>query len=232
MCREKDVLEYVTLENLREEKRIEIAQRKSKTPTLILTKEQQDHVKEIIKKAELFQRVQLLYLVFSPWIRLMEQVRLNYIKAYKYSCYQILKYFWKYLLRYTVIQRTDRIRSEFRKSSQAASHYRYKLCQAMWKRWSLCTKVLRAKAKAVAGQAGRFSLKRIAFAGWQLTLERCCRQSARQMRFVGPRGDRIVKRYCWKQWCVYLRDNEIEREVRNRAAASWNKVQEWMQQDR
>jgi hypothetical protein len=106
----------------------------------------------------------------------MEQVRLNNIKAYEYSCYQTLKCSWKDLIRYTVIQRTDRIRSEFRKSSQATSHYRHKLYKVMWKRWSLHTKILRAKAKAVAGQAGKFSLKRITFAGWRLVLERCHRQ--------------------------------------------------------
>jgi hypothetical protein len=49
------------------------------------------------------------------------------------------------------------------------------------------------------------------------------------MRSVAPRGDKIVMRHVWRRWMAYVQEEQFEREVRNRTAATWHKVQGWMQ---
>ena len=50
------------------------------------------------------------------------------------------------------------------------------------------------------------------------------------MRAAAPRGDRIVRKWVWKLWCMYVEGERLEREVRGRVAMTWQRVQGWMQE--
>lgn len=49
------------------------------------------------------------------------------------------------------------------------------------------------------------------------------------MRAVALRGDKSVLRHVWRRWTLHVQEEQFEREVRNRTAATWHKVQGWMQ---
>lgn len=65
---------------------------------------------------------------------------------------------------------------------------------------------------------------------WRVALEGSKRRTIVRMRQMAPRGDRIVMRYIWRLWIEFIEVEQFEREVRNRTAATWHKVQGWIQE--
>ena len=81
----------------------------------------------------LFQLV--VRLGFAPWRRLVEQKRLDLVKAWQFRVDRLRLWAWGMLVGHTIAQRTARIRQEFRQSAVAYAHYRQKLVRQSWKRW-------------------------------------------------------------------------------------------------
>ena len=65
---------------------------------------------------------------------------------------------------------------------------------------------------------------------WRVALEGSKRNTAVKMRLMAPKGNRIVMRYIWRLWIEFIQEEQLEREVRNRTAATWHKVQSWIQE--
>ena len=72
---------------------------------------------------------------FAPWRRLVEQKRLDIVKAWQFRVDRLRLWAWGMLVGHTIAQRTARIRQEFRQSAIAYAHYRNKLVRQSWKRW-------------------------------------------------------------------------------------------------
>lgn len=50
----------------------------------------------------------------------------------------------------------------------------------------------------------------------------------KQMQAAAFRANAVLLRASWKQWQQHVHEEILEREVRTRAAASWQRVKGWM----
>ena len=77
-----------------------------------------------------------------------------------------------------------------------------------------------------------FSFRHIIFArsftAWRVALEINERMKFKQMQAAAFRANKVLLRSSWKQWQQHVHEEILEREVRTRAAASWQKVKGWM----
>ena len=65
-----------------------------------------------------------------------------------------------------------------------------------------------------------------------MAYEELQRKNIQKMKSVKPNRDKIILRFFWHRWIVRAQEEEMEREVRNRSAASWHKVQGWLKQEK
>ena len=121
-----------------------------------------------------------------------------------------------------------RIQEEKRKTLRAISHFRLQLIRRMWTSWARYRKLLRSKAKAIHSQFFGLSIRRRSFRAWKVAMQRSYRHEALAMRRVESRGNQVTMRFYWKCWKDFLDSERIEREIRHRSAATWNKVQGWL----
>ena len=78
----------------------------------------------------------------------------------------------------------------------------------------------------------RFTTCRQSFSAWKMAYEELQRKNIQKMKSVKPNRDKIILRFFWHRWIVRAQEEEMEREVRNRSAASWHKVQGWLKQEK
>jgi hypothetical protein len=91
----------------------------------VLSKDEQERLKDLLLKANQFRRFQLLVRVaLSPWRRLVEQAQLNRCKAITFHEDNLLQSSWDAWLGYAVARRTERVRREHRLMKVAASHHK------------------------------------------------------------------------------------------------------------
>lgn len=224
--KEKAQQEEEAFNKLKEEKRLKMEMVKADSQR---EKDRALILQHRIKMADKFRRSQLLVRAgFAPWCRLIEQRRWNTIKAKNFRNDYLLQSTWIAFYGFVMMQRRERAHKEHRQGALASAHRRRKLLRTVWRRWILYRKMLRAKAKAVTGHFSRFTLSRRAFKAWRTTLEKVRRKMAQHMRFMAPRGDLCTLRYYFRQWSMYLEEQLIDRDVRNRSEATWAKVQAWL----
>lgn len=51
-----------------------------------------------------------------------------------------------------------------------------------------------------------------------------------KIKSIKPKSNKIILRFYWQQWTVRTQEEQIEREVRDRSAATWYKVQGWIEE--
>jgi len=185
-------------------------------------------LREMLDKARVFRHSQLLISGLAPWQQLMEQSRLENIKALTFRRDRLLQAAWSDFLGSVVALRTERFRLQGRATATACAHYRRRLLRQVWRLLRLHHKVLKAKARAVTGHFSRFTLVRRAFGGWRITLERALRRQARAMRQVCPRGDLSQVRFYWARWAAFHAGALEEREIGRRSSQKWAAVQGWL----
>lgn len=95
----------------------------------------------------------------------------------------------------------------------------------------LYRRFMRAKANSVSGHFSKYVIKKTAFKAWSIAFERSKRQTAHQLRQATPIGNKVVKSYVWRRWVGYLNERRLDREVRHRSAATWEKLQKYMKSD-
>jgi hypothetical protein len=185
-------------------------------------------MKDKRKKAIAFNRKQILIrCAFVPMLRLVEVARNNWFTAVNFCDDYLLQQAWMALYGYCANIKKERIRKEFRQGSLATSHYKHKLLSALFKRWSLYRKMLRAKAVAVTGHFSRFTANRRAWRAWRDALEKSRRQTVAKIRAAKPIGDLCVLKHCFRRWTHFLKERLVEVEVDARTDLKWDQVKSW-----
>ena len=188
--------------------------------------EEQSLLKEKRFRADAFRRKQLLIRCgFAPMLRLLEIARNQWFTAINFNDDSLLQQAWVALYGFCANKKKERIRKEYRQASLAVSHYKFKLVQSVFRRWSLHRRMLRAKAVAVTGHFSRFTANRRAWRAWRSALEKSRRQTVVNLRMAKPKGDLCVLKHCFGRWSEYMRERLLEVEVNARADLKWGQIQ-------
>eukprot|EP01041_Mallomonas_annulata_P011679 gene11679-24459_t len=211
--------------------KMETIQYKQRTEHLLKKKQadkdmQSKMMEKMTQKAHDHYRKQLLVVYgIGPWLRLVNERRLDWEKAVTYHRDYLIQSTWDSLSAYVIARKTERYRMEQRQSHLALAHYRSKLLRLVWNRFHLWKRLLRAKAAAVFGQATMFRPVQKAFSAWKISLERQYRHIAKEMKRMKPLGDRCIMRHVWRQWYQHTVEQRTQREISLRSNMMWSKVQ-------
>jgi len=232
--REKERLKELAAEEaLKRERDAYRAQQKEQkamhAATLAKNKENIDAARRQLKRAVAHYRKQLMVRCgMSPWIRLVQERRMDWEKACTFYSDSLLMLAWNNLVAYVRAVRTERYRREHRLGNTAIVHYRRNLMSRLWRRWAMHRKMLRAKAVAVHGQVVCYATRKRAFAAWLISLEKARRSNAISV-YRMKKSARLNKlRYCLRRWKTYLEEQEIERVIDDRVDYTWARVQGWL----